>query len=76
VVPRADAKPRAALRFAFDTLELREVVSYTASANARSMAVMRRIGMSECGSFDHPVLPERHALRRHVVFHLQSPHDA
>ena len=36
----------AALDFAFDVLELDEVVSITTTSNMRSMAVMRRLGMT------------------------------
>jgi len=62
---------QAALRFAFETLDLPAVIAYTASTNTRSIAVMRRLGMSLRGSFEHPALPEGHRLRRHVVFHKQ-----
>lgn len=64
---------RAALRQAFDVLELSEVVSFTAATNLRSQAVMERIGMSRDRSsdFDHPRIPEGHPLRRHVVYRMQ-----
>ena len=47
-----------------------EIVSFTASTNARSEAVMRRIGMRRAPEqdFDHPALPEGHRLRRHIVY--------
>jgi RimJ/RimL family protein N-acetyltransferase len=61
---------REALRVAFETLELREVVSYTALTNQRSMAVMRRLGMREDGAFDHPLVAEGHRLRPHRLFRL------
>jgi RimJ/RimL family protein N-acetyltransferase len=61
---------REALRVAFETLELREVVSYTALTNQRSMAVMRRLGMREAGAFDHPLVAEGHRLRPHRLFRL------
>jgi RimJ/RimL family protein N-acetyltransferase len=61
---------REALRVAFGTLELAEVVSYTAVANERSMAVMRRLGMREDAAFDHPRIAEGHRLRLHRLFRL------
>jgi len=63
---------RAALRFGFEDLGLPEVVSFTTTTNARSQAVMRRLGMAHdpADDFDHPALPEGHRLRRHVLFRL------
>lgn len=47
-----------------------EIVSFTATKNFRSEAVMRRIGMRRAPEqdFDHPALPEGHRLRRHIVY--------
>jgi ribosomal-protein-alanine N-acetyltransferase len=61
---------RAALDFAFGGLGLEEVVSFSVPANARSLAVMARLGMRRDpdGDFDHPALPAGHPLRRHVLF--------
>ena len=61
-----------ALRVAFGTLGLAEVVSFTAVGNARSRAVMARLGMSHdpAEDFEHPSLPEGHPLRRHVLYRL------
>jgi len=61
---------RAALRFAFGKLDLDEVVSYTAAANRRSIAVMERLGMRRSGDFDHPAVPAGHRLRPHVLYRL------
>lgn len=60
------------LRFAFTTLELAEVVAFTAVVNRRSRAVMQRLGMRHDtrGDFEHPRLPQGHALRRHVLYRL------
>jgi RimJ/RimL family protein N-acetyltransferase len=61
---------RAVLRFGFETLGLREIVSFTVPANRRSRRVMGRIGMrhNPVDDFDHPALPEDHPLRRHVLY--------
>lgn len=63
------------LRFAFEALELREVVSFTVPENRRSRAVMERLGMLRDlnGDFDHPRLPLGHPLRRHVLYRLRRP---
>jgi RimJ/RimL family protein N-acetyltransferase len=63
----------ASARFAFDDLEMTQLVSFTTPQNVRSRAVMRRIGMThdEADDFDHPRLPPGHRLRRHVLYRLQ-----
>jgi RimJ/RimL family protein N-acetyltransferase len=66
---------QAALTFGFETLRLREIVSFTASENARSRRVMEKIGMTRRpeDDFDHPALPEGDPLRRHVLYRIASP---
>jgi len=61
------------LRFAFETVALPEVVSFTVPANVRSRAVMERLGMARVadGDFDHPRMPAGHRLRRHVLYRLR-----
>ena len=62
----------AALRWAFESLELDEVVSFTVPANTRPWKVIERIGMrrSPADDFDHPRLPEGDPLRRHVLYRM------
>lgn len=69
---------RAALGFAFGPLGLGEVVSFTVPANHRSRRVMERIGMtrSPADDFDHPLLPEGHPLRRHVLYRCRRSGEA
>jgi|SRR5436190_8090496 len=64
---------REAVRFGFEDAGLVEIVSFTAPANERSRAVMRRIGMTHdpADDFDHPALPPGHRLRRHVLYRLR-----
>jgi len=61
---------RAALDWGFAHLPDDEIIAITAIGNLRSQAVMRRIGMVEQPkrAFDHPLLPQGHPLRRHVVY--------
>ena len=56
----------AALRYAFETLALEQIVSFTVPHNRRSRAVMERLGMSHDpqDDFEHPNLPVGHRLRR------------
>lgn len=60
----------ASLQYAFESLNLNEVVSFTTLKNMRSRQVMKRIGMHHDpkDDFDHPKLPEGHSLRRHVLY--------
>lgn len=63
---------QAALRVAFDTLGLAEVVSFTAASNLRSQAVMRRLGLADAQApFEHPNVPPGHPVRPHVLFRLR-----
>ncbi len=59
---------RAVLRYAFETLGLEEVVSFTVPANRPSRRVMEKLGMTYERDFNHPKLPEGHPLRRHVLY--------
>jgi RimJ/RimL family protein N-acetyltransferase len=65
---------RLALGYAFGTLALSEVVSFTSVINLRSRAVMEWLGMRHdpAEDFDHPRLPEGHVLQKHVLYRLDS----
>jgi RimJ/RimL family protein N-acetyltransferase len=64
---------RATLDFAFTHLNADEILSFTVPANVRSRRVMEKIGMmhNPAEDFDHPVLPEGHPLRRHVLYRIR-----
>jgi RimJ/RimL family protein N-acetyltransferase len=66
---------RAALAFGFDACGLTEIVSFTVPQNVRSRRVMERIGMrhDSADDFDHPLLPDGHPLRRHVLYRIGRP---
>lgn len=59
-----------ALLYAFETLLLKEVVSFTTLCNKRSQRVMEKLGMTHNprDDFDHPKLPKDHPLCRHVLY--------
>ena len=65
---------RAALAFGFEQLGLAEILSFTVPANVRSRRVMEKIGMThdERDDFEHPLLPEGHKLRRHVLYRIHK----
>jgi RimJ/RimL family protein N-acetyltransferase len=63
----------ASLRFAFEQLQLDEVVSYTVPGNWRSRRVMDRLGMTHtpADNFEHPEVPIGHPIRPHVLYRLR-----
>lgn len=66
---------KACLHYGFETLNLTEIIAFTAAPNAPSRRVMEKLNMTHDprDDFDHPGLPEGHALRRHVLYRVRSP---
>jgi len=66
---------RAVIDHAFRVLSLPALVSFTVPANLPSRRVMEKLGMTHdpADDFDHPLLQEGHALRRHVLYRLNRP---
>lgn len=61
----------AALKVAFEVLNLKKVYSFTSACNTRSIAVMERLHMVNIvQNFEHPDIPEGHCLREHVLYRL------
>jgi hypothetical protein len=56
---------QAALEFGFEIVDLSEIVALTVPGNARSRAVMSKLGMTRTASddFDHPLVPAGHPLK-------------
>ena len=63
---------RAVLAFAMEQLPEEPLVSFTVPQNLPSLRVMEKLGLSFAGEFEHPGLPEGHALRMHVLYRHQS----
>jgi ribosomal-protein-alanine N-acetyltransferase len=63
---------REMVRYAFEVIGLESLVSLTVPANIRSRRVMEKLGMTHNprDDFEHPKLPEGHALRHHVLYRL------
>lgn len=61
--------------YAFATLGLSELVSFTAATNVRSRRVMKRLGMTHDSreDFDHPFVDAESPLRHHVLYRLLRP---
>jgi ribosomal-protein-alanine N-acetyltransferase len=64
---------RSAIAEGFEEYRLSEIVSFTFEGNARSRAVMERLGMSDDPNddFDHPALGD-HWLARHVLYRMPA----
>jgi RimJ/RimL family protein N-acetyltransferase len=65
---------RAALQYGFDVLGFKEILSFTSPDNSRSRKVMEKLGMTSdpADEFDHPLVPEGHPLRRHVLYRITA----
>lgn len=65
----------ASLAWVWANTDQLSVWSITVPANARSRALMERIGMTyvEDGDFDHPALASGHPLCRHVLYRIDRP---
>lgn len=60
----------ASLRFGFSTLGLTEIVAFTSILNAKSMNVMRKLGMERAETFNHPDIPPDHRLYPHILYRI------
>ncbi len=63
------------IKYGFNVLKLKEIVSMTASGNMRSRGLMEKLGMKHDpkDDFMHPSIPEGHPLRYHVLYRLKNP---
>lgn len=66
---------KAVLDYAFNTLAIPEIVSFTTVENQRSRRVMEKIGLKHdpADDFDHPNLTTDSPLLRHVLYRLGNP---
>ncbi len=61
------------LKFAFEVLDLDEVVAFTAVINKPSQRLMQRLGMSNSyQDFYHPMLDSNHPLAKHVLYKISQ----
>lgn len=63
---------RACLQYGFETLQLKEIVSFAPIVNLPSQRVMQEIGMhrSLADDFDHPKLPADCPVRLHALYRI------
>jgi RimJ/RimL family protein N-acetyltransferase len=74
IVPRiqrqglAEEAARLALAYGFGPARLDRIVAWTPPANEPSWRLMEKLAMRRVSRFDHPRLPEGHALRPHLLY--------
>jgi len=62
---------KACLWYAKENLPFNIVWSFTSLLNKSSERVMQKIGMEKVKEFSHPLVPENHALRQHILYKIQ-----
>jgi RimJ/RimL family protein N-acetyltransferase len=67
----AQEAAKACIKYGFENLGLKEIVSFTALSNERSMNVMKKIGMRYIKDFEHPNVEVGHSLRKHVLYSIR-----
>lgn len=64
---------QAALQFGFESLQLTEIIAFTALSNLRSQRLMQGLGMQrEALNFEHPALAKAHPLAEHCLYRLSQ----
>jgi ribosomal-protein-alanine N-acetyltransferase len=63
----------ACLQYGFNSLGFENIYSFTAVINQPSENIMKRIGMTEAGMFEHPDIDKSHILCKHVVYRIDKP---
>ncbi len=65
---------KACLEYGFKKCGLKEIVSFTAPANLRSLRVIEKIGLKRDlnGDFAHPKLSTDHPLSQHILYRLTA----
>lgn len=60
----------ACIAYAFGSLAMDQIYSFTSTINQASETVMRRVGMVKVGEFEHPKLDEDSPLKKHVLYKI------
>ncbi len=62
------------LEWAKKQLQLKDIYSVAILQNKKSMHVMKKLGLSKLGEFDHPGLKDYPAIQRCAIYHLALDH--
>jgi RimJ/RimL family protein N-acetyltransferase len=62
------------IQYAFNTLKLKEIVSFTTPDNKRSWGLMKKLGMTHnpLDDFHHTKLPKNNPLSFHLLYRLKN----
>lgn len=60
------------LKYAFENLNLNEVVAFTASSNIRSEEVMKHLKMTKIKEFVHPLIDKKDPLSKHILYSIKK----
>lgn len=60
----------ACIQHGFNHLQFKEILSWTATINKPSINVMEKAGLKNIGEFEHPLLPDGHILKTHVLYKI------
>lgn len=62
----------AVLRYAFNVLNIKEIVAFTVPTNNASQKVMEKLGMQRDinGDFNYPLVPKNHPLAHHILYRI------
>jgi RimJ/RimL family protein N-acetyltransferase len=63
----------ACLDYGFNTLNFKEIYSFTAEINKPSERVMQKIGLQKIDTFMHPSLEKESPLALHVLYRISNP---
>ncbi len=63
---------KACLDYAFNTLQIKELLSMAPAINNKSIAIMKKIGMSKLSDFIHPSLLDFPRLQNCVVYKITA----
>lgn len=61
---------KACIEYAIENLDFKELYSFTFILNKRSENVMKKLEMKRVGNFQHPLVPDEHKLKEHVLYKL------
>ncbi|WP_339364221.1 GNAT family N-acetyltransferase, partial [Vallitalea maricola] len=63
---------KACLKYGFNIIGLNDIYSFTSQLNEPSINVMKKIGLIEQGTFNHPKVEKDNHLRTHVLYKIDK----
>jgi len=63
---------KACLIYAKEHLPFKSIWSFTSISNKSSERVMQKIGMTRVKEFPHPLIPDNHPLKEHVLYEIKN----